>query len=174
MSSSGDPESCRAAGPHVIRLAGPWEFLPLARTVLLPDGSTQAESGELPPGGKVQPPADWGATLGADFRGRVRYRRRFGRPSGLAHNDRVDLVIDRVDAWARVTLNDAPLGEITAAQSCARYDVTARLEPRNELSVEVELPRQTPQSAPLPRGDRVGLPGGLVGEVRLEIHAGAA
>ena len=155
--------------PHTIRLRGPWEYRPLARTVRLADGSTQVESGELPAAGRLLLPADWGGTLGDGFRGRVAYLRRFGRPTGLTAADRVELVITRVDAWASVRLNGRTLGEIPAGGLLGRYDITRQLARRNELVVEVELPRLTDRSLPLARPGRAGLPGGLVGEVRLAI-----
>ena len=71
------------APAHVIRLRGPWEYCPLARTVMLADGSRRRETDDLPAAGRIIMPADWGATLGADFHGRVSYLRRFGRPTGL-------------------------------------------------------------------------------------------
>lgn len=152
---------------HTIRLRGPWQCRPLARTVLIASGETASESGELPIGGRVEVPADWGGLLGADFRGRVRYTRGFGIPTGIEPGQRLDLVVERVDAFGQVFLNGQPLG--TVADTLARFDVTVLLKPRNELIIEVELPRLTPESAPLPRPGREGLPGGLVGEVRLEI-----
>lgn len=157
---------------HVIRLRGPWEYRPLARTVRLADGSNRAESGDLPAPGRIQLPADWGATLGSDFRGRVAYLRRFGRPTGLDAAGRVELVITRVDAMGSVRLNGQGLGDIPAGGAVWRCDVTARLRPRNELVVEVELPRLTDRSPPLARPGREGLPGGLIGRVRLEIIPG--
>lgn len=156
---------------HVIRLRGPWEYRPLARTVRLADGSSQVESGELPAAGRIEVPSDWGESLGGTFCGRVAYLRRFGRPTGLSAADRVELVITRVDARAGVRLNGQALGEIPAGGAAWRCDITARLAPRNELVIEVELPRVTDRSLPLPRAGREGLPGGLVGQVRLEITA---
>lgn len=156
---------------HTIRLRGPWEYTPLARTTLLADGSRRVDPGPLPPPGQITMPADWGATLGADFRGRVAYRRRFGRPTGLTSEDRVDLVITRVDAFGSVQLNGLALGEIADGAGAWRCDVTARLAARNELVVEVELPRVAPGGRPLNRADRDALPGGLIGDVRLEIIA---
>lgn len=156
---------------HIIRLRGPWEYRPLARTVMLADGSRRHETDELPAPGRIAMPADWGATLGADFRGRVSYSRRFGRPTGLGAADRVELVIDRVDAFGWAALNGEGLGEIAAGGQPWRCDITARLRPRNELVVDVELPQLTADSPSLARPGRDGLPGGLIGEVRLEIFA---
>ena len=158
------------APAHVIRLRGPWEYRPLFRLAILPGGSQRRETCDLPAAGRIAVPGDWGATLGADFRGRVAYRRPFGCPTGLAAADRVDLVIERVDAYGRALLNGQSLGEIPAGGCLWRREITAGLRPRNELVVEVELPGGDPPPARPGREDR---PGGLVGEVRLEIFTAA-
>ena len=154
---------------HVIRLLGPWQYEPLARTVLLPDGTTRAELGDLPPSGKMKLPADWGATLGDEFRGRVRFIRNFGRPTGLGPHDRVELVIAHVDAWADVYLADQLLGSVPLAARETRFAIQSQLNARNRLVIEVELPREEGDSARLSRAGREEMPGGIVGEVRLEI-----
>ena len=156
--------------PHVIRLRGPWHYQALARTVLLRDGLTAQEPGDLPPPGRTSMPSDWGDSLGSDFRGQVRYTRTFHRPTGLDKGQRVAVTLQQVDAWGRVWLNGHLLGEIPPAACETRFEVTDQLLERNELTVEVELPRVTPDSPPLARpAQRAGKPGGLVGEVRLEI-----
>jgi hypothetical protein len=156
--------------PHFIRLRGPWQYEPLARTVLRADGASEVEAGELPPAGRVRMPCDWGESLGSEFRGLVRYTRRFHRPTGLGPGQVVWLAIEQVDTWAKAMLNGHLLGELRAETTPARFDVTRLLRDRNQLSVEVELPRQGADSAVLDRPtDRDGKPGGLVGEVRLEI-----
>lgn len=153
--------------PHTIRLRGPWQYEALARTVLQKDGSTIAEPGELPPPGTIQMPADWSDTLGEDFRGRVRYTRRFGRPSGLEAEDRVSLVLSGIRGRATVCLGAQLLGELAWEQQTAAFEVTSLLLARNELIVEVELPRvadtqDTPESP-------AAQSGGLFGEVYLQI-----
>jgi hypothetical protein len=142
----------------------------VARTVLLDDGTTAEEPGLLPPPGRTVMPGDWGDALGTDFRGQVRYTRRFQCPTGLDHGARVVLRIDQADAWGCVSLNGHLLGTLRAIEGPGRFDVTDRLQDRNELVVDVELPRQTAGSAPLSRpASRAGQPGGLVGGVCLEI-----
>ena len=141
----------------------------MARTVLMADGSTEPLSGDLPPAGSTQIPADWGSTLGDSFCGQVLYTRHFGCPTGLEEEDRVVLVVQRVDAFATIALNAQPIGIVPAGGHAARLDVSSLLKPRNQLAILVELPEVTPESAPLARPGREGLPGGLVGEVFLEI-----
>ena len=154
---------------HTIRLRGPWQCQPLARTRRRADGASQTLSGTLPPPSRVTVPSDWTDYPGADFRGRVCYIRNFGRPTGIGPGDRIELVIERIDAFGAAYLNDRLLGTISQGELGLRADVTDRLGPRNRLAVEVELPECTEASAPLPRGDREARPGGLIGEVRLEI-----
>jgi hypothetical protein len=82
---------------------------------------------------------------------------------------RIDLVIECADAFGRVIFNGQPLGEIPLGSMEFRMEITSRLEPFNRLEIEVELPECDETSLRMPRGSRNGLPGGLVGEVRLEI-----
>jgi beta-galactosidase/beta-glucuronidase len=104
--------------------------------------------------------------LGADFRGRVRHVRRFGRPTGLDSGERVWLVCDGATLTATVVLNGTPLGAILGPTTPARFDVTERLLPRNELVIEVEFPAIEAANRPSAAEVRCG---GLTGEVRLEI-----
>jgi hypothetical protein len=160
------------ASIHTIRLAGPWQYEPLARSVRASAGVSESTA-DLPPPGRIDMPADWAATLGADFRGRVRFRRSFGRPTGLEPSDRVWLVLERIDARGVVSLNGSPLGETSIDSGPTRFDVTALLAVRNELVIEVELPDWPADEDLRRRGDRAGQVGGVIGEVRLEIHGAA-
>jgi hypothetical protein len=186
--------------PHVIRLRGPWEYEPLARrSPLAPGGRGAGREGEifadLPPPGRINLPADWSGTLGAGFRGRVRYRRRFNRPTGLEPGERVWLVIDGVDARGQYAMNGQPLSWIDGYALPAECDVTELLAASNVLEIDVELgsaeptvssrwPQQQTVEAteepaanlPVPTDLRPGrerLAGGPIGEVRLEIRARA-
>jgi hypothetical protein len=102
-------------------------------------------------------PCDWSASLGHDFRGRVRYLRRFGRPGFPEPYEQIWIVFNGVRSRASVSLNGDPLGELQADDP-GNFEVTNRLEFRNILEVIVEHPAQTPD------------PGGLIGEVHLEIE----
>ena len=126
----------------------------------------------LPPPGRVQLPADWGLTLGPDFRGRVRYTRRFGLPTNLEPDEKVWLVVEGVDYFGAVALNDTPLGDVTGyAGPPAEFQVTPLLGERNILTLEIELPAYEPGAAPPVRSGREHLSGGPIGEVRLEIRS---
>lgn len=144
---------------HVIRLRGPWEYVVRARFV--PRGNAvepafDESRDELPPPGRVTMPADWAATLGHDFRGRVEYRRRFGCPTGITAAERVWLVCDGAESTATFLLNGEMLRSTVGNGSPAEIDVTERLRERNELLAVVECSGTQP--------------GGLTGEVRLEIR----
>jgi hypothetical protein len=156
---------------HVIRLRGPWEYEPLARAMRLETGDWQLQTADLPPGGRASVPADWGATLGPEFRGRVRYMRRFGQPTGLSPSAQIWLAVDGVDAFASVSLNGESLGEVVGPEFQAQFNVTEYLKPRNILILDIEKPKL---GAPGGHGSvsdsRPGSPGGLIGEVRLEIE----
>ena len=156
---------------HVIRLRGPWEYEPLARAIRIGTGDWKLETSDLPPGGRVLVPVDWGETLGPEFRGRVRYLRRFGQPTSLSPSAQIWLAVDGVDAFASVSLNDESLGEVLGPEVRVRFNVTGYLRPRNILVLEVEKPRL---GAPNPHesvtDSRQGLPGGPISEVRLEIE----
>lgn len=143
--------------PHIIRLRGPWQYTPLSRL----------DFGPLPPPGRVEVPTDWGATLGDEFRGRVRYERGFASPSKLDPHERVWLVIGGADARADVGLNGQPLGTVEGYAVSSEWDITERIGPRNALSIAVELP-----DAVL-RPGRETLSGGPIGQVRLEIRSAA-
>ncbi len=155
---------------HAIRLRGPWDYEPLAFVVVGADGERRESSERLPPAGRVQLPADWGQTLGADFRGRVRYTRRFGLPTNLEPQEQVWLVMDGVDSFGAVALNDVPLGNVAGYGRPVEFHIGPLLQARNLLTIEVELPDYEAGAAAPPRPGRENLPGGLIGEVRLEIR----
>ena len=152
--------------PHAIRLRGPWEF------DVLENAAARAEP-PTPISGRATLPCDWLDALGAEFRGKVRYRRRFNRPSGLDPHERVWLIVEGVDACGAVALNDRELGRVRGYALPASFDVTELIAPNNELLVDVELPPEVPGGAIPLRPGRESLAGGPIGEVRLEIRAGA-
>lgn len=139
---------------HRINLKGPWDFFPLNRaSVASPNFVTQEP---LPPAGTVKFPADWQAILG-EFRGTVRFTRRFNLPTNLIATDRVDLVLDGVGGTARIVLNQHPVGTIGEPDQTARFDVTSSLRPHNQLEITVDWNGIVPEL------------GGLWGPVALEI-----
>ncbi len=105
--------------PHHIRLRGPWEW------------ETVGE-GAAPVSGRVTMPCRW-ADLGVT--GRVRLRRRFGLPQRLDPHERVWLRFTGVAGTQVVSLNGLALSPVGD-----EFDVTAHLEPRNRLEVEMTIP----------------------------------
>lgn len=154
---------------HTIRLRGPWNVEPLARFVLQADGTYRPERENLPPAAKMTMPADWSAALGADFLGRVRYHRVFQTPTGLENGERVFLVVEPPHSEAYIMLQGSRMGFVCLGEPAGRFDVTDRLEDHNRLEIFVNHPALN--YLPSTVGDPTLLPpGGLVGEVRLEIE----
>jgi hypothetical protein len=116
--------------PHRIRLRGPWEYEPLARS------ATSAEP--LPPKGRMTVPGHRGEGGLANFAGRVRFRRRFGWPARIEAHERVWLTFAGTEALADVRLNAQWLGR-HEGPGPFEFDVTGLLQIRNELTVEVEV-----------------------------------
>jgi hypothetical protein len=100
-------------------------------------------------------PCRWGEGGLSDFTGRVRFRRRFGLPRQLDATERVWLTFGGVDNKAEVWLNGHWLGAHEGELDTLEFEVTAHLQERNELVVEVEAAHDK---------------GGLWGEVALEIR----
>ena len=154
---------------HTIRLRGPWQVEAVARFVLQDDGTYLSVTDDLPAGARVTMPADWSATLGRDFYGRVRYVRTFNKPTGLESGERVFLVVEPPRSEACITLKKELVGFVYSGQPAGRFDVTDRLEDHNEVEILVDHPSLDSMRSTL--GDPTTLPpGGLAGEVRLEIE----
>jgi hypothetical protein len=100
-------------------------------------------------------PCRWSEGGLLDFTGRVRFRRSFGYPGRIDAHERVWLTFAGIGGEAQVRLNDHLLGHISAA---SEFEVTALLQRRNELVVEIEGTSEQ---------------GGLWGEVALEIRCTA-
>lgn len=140
--------------PHRMRLKGPWEYEWLA-------GPFPAdEKPSVPKTGRVKMPVHWRTAFGTAA-GRVRFRRRFGLPTNLDPGERVCLAFDGIGGDAEVTLNDRPLIRLQSSEETVRIEITAQLQRRNELAVEVEFDPQ----------QEADKPGGLWAPVALEIHA---
>ncbi len=156
---------------HTIRLRGPWNYVPLCRTLWTAAGTSQEIEGPVPAAGRLKMPASWQETLGEDFFGRVCYQRAFHCPTGLTDQDQVFIMIDQVDALGSVTLNGQHLGDIPAGADPTRFEITILLQQRNQLEVVVDLPMTDASSAPLKRPNPQQRSGGLIGEVKIEIQS---
>jgi hypothetical protein len=149
---SGDYSSYR------ILLRGPWACEPLARAERDAIGALVWTSGPLPAAGTVRLPASWQDLFG-DFRGRVRFRRRFHPPSNIEAGDRLAIVFDGAGGTGSVALNGHGLGQLDSATGAKSFEATGLLQVNNELAVELEF-TETGKACP---------PGGLFGPVALEI-----
>lgn len=154
---------------HSIRLRGPWQLEPICRYVPRKDGFFDAEVENLPAAATMKMPTDWSAAFGGDFLGRVRYVRTFHAPPGLVPEERVWLVVEPQRSLARVMMGDDVLGTVVATGPAQRFDITHRLESFNRVEIVVDHPALANGEIAEGAVD-VSLPGGLVGEVRLEIE----
>jgi hypothetical protein len=136
--------------PHRIRLRGPWDCEALAWA--------ERRLGPLPPKGRMTMPCRWGEGGLGDFAGRVRFRRHFGWPGRLEAHERVWLTFAGVGGLAQVWLNGQVLGKQDGAAAPFEVEVTALLQIRNDLIVEI---------------DGAGGQAGLWGEVALEVRCTA-
>jgi len=157
---------------HTIRLRGPWELEPVHRYVRQADGTYSSDTVELPAGTRMKMPADWSAAYGADFLGRVRYRRVFHRPTGLEGGARVYLVVEPARSDACITLEQALVGFVYPNEGNGRFEITDRLDDDNVLEIIVDhpgvevVPDHPERYALRTVGDAaLLLPGALVGEV---------
>jgi len=171
---------------HAIRLGGPWRLEPTGRFLPADVGLPRLVAEDLPEAQTAKMPADWSSVCGPEYCGQVRYTRRFHKPQGLEDREAVWLVVEPARSHAEVWLNGQRLGELSCADSRLRVDVTKLLIDFNELAIvvthpAVENPVENPVDKPVDKPSRVDKlnravhsalapePGGLVGEVRLEI-----
>src|SRR5579871_370288 len=103
---------------HRMHLKGPWEYevqmdSPSPASQPKPALSPKAavEPLKVSATGTIRMPSTWEAAFG-DYRGAIRFQRRFQKPTNLDPEERVFVVFDGIGGTARVTLNDQELGEI--------------------------------------------------------------
>jgi hypothetical protein len=121
---------------HGIRLNGPWEV-------------DLEAAGDSP--GRVTLPGSLHDIGLAGYSGRVRFRRRFGRPTGIT-TESVHLAFRGVRGPAAIVLNGQTLGMVHSPRD---FDVTGQLLERNELEVVV-----------VAGDDQCGIVGDVVLEIR--------
>jgi hypothetical protein len=133
------------------------------------DGRWRRTTADLPAAARAKMPADWSVVFGADFQGRVRYRRSFQMPTGLDEGQRVWLTVEPPRSHGTVSLGGELLGHVRCGDPPGRYDITEWLRATNLLEIVVDHPPlDDPQLSN--DDDTTRLPGGLVGGVRLEIE----
>lgn len=158
---------------HRMNLKGPWDYewlegpIPVEGTASLngtpctEQGADEAMSGNefLLAHSRVRMPSSiedaWGRVTG-----RVRFRRRFQKPTNLDEHERVHIAFDGLGGRAAVSLNGEPLAELCDVASTQTIDVTDRIGPSNVLSLELT------RDAADPTAEK----GGLWGAVAIEIH----
>jgi hypothetical protein len=122
-------------------------------------------------------PGDWGRALGGDFRGRVRLRRGFHRPTGIEPHERAWLVVGGLDPGGAVAVNGERLCDQDQSgihgYAVRRAFRLSELGDNNELVIVIDLPRVEPGGAGPLRPDREEMPGGIVDEIALELRATA-
>ncbi len=155
--------------PHTIRLRGPWQLEAVEHYTPTADGSFSRSTDGLPLSARARMPADWSGVFGSEFLGRVRYRRNFQKPTGLDCGERVWLVIEPPRSRGVIELNRKRMGEVCDGDPPGRFDITELLQDHNQLEIVVEHP-QLDASGNTNDDSGTHLPGGLVGEVRLEIE----
>jgi len=153
---------------HVIRLRGPWELLPLKRYSVGVAGDLCVEAVRDGSQRRATMPADWCDALGAGFLGVVRYRRTFNRPTNLT-NERIWLVVEPPQSCGTVRLNGRDLGCVRAGEPAGRFDIAQLLKDYNAVEIDVAHPAFENELDAAGIKDS-SVPGGLVGEVWLEIE----
>jgi len=135
---------------HRINLKGPWEFEWT--------GPPDTENPPTPRSGRITMPCDW-QTLFGEIPGAAIFRRRFHKPTNLGPDERVWLEFQGIGGNAAVALNGTPLGSLNNTTT-GRLEMTAALQPFNELTVTLEYAPQ-----------RDGTPGGLHAPVVIAIKS---
>jgi hypothetical protein len=90
-----------------------------------------------------------------EFAGRVRFRRRFSWPRGLAEHERLWLVFAGIEHAATAWLNDQQLGQHPGPVTSLEFNITTHVQVKNQLVVEVDSP---------------GPGGGIWGDVTLQVR----
>jgi hypothetical protein len=149
---------------HRMNLKGPWDYEWLDGPHDLPSAKVAVESasGEnefLLAHTRVRMPSSiedaWGHVSG-----RVRFQRRFQKPTNLESHERVHVAFDGLGGTAAVTLNGEPIAELLDVEATQTFDITDRLRSTNIVAVELSWdPNESPQSR-----------GGLWAPVAIEIH----
>ena len=151
---------------HRMNLKGPWdyEWLDGPHSIGEADSNSHATSKNefLLAHSRVRMPSSiqdaWG-----EVTGRVRFQRRFQKPTNLEEHERVHIAFDGFGGQAAVSLNDEPLIELADLAEPRTIDVTDRIGQSNVISVELTWNAAECSSEK----------GGLWKPVAIEIHVGS-
>ncbi|MDZ4685708.1 MAG: hypothetical protein SH850_11635 [Planctomycetaceae bacterium] len=127
---------------HRIRLHGPWDV---------------TGPGESVPRSEKMP-QDWLSLFGVKA-GVARYGRWFNCPTNLEPNERVWLSFAGIGGAGRISLNGQLLQEFTTDDHAIAVDLTAHLQPRNRVEIELAFDPATTVEQ-----------GGLFGEIAITIE----
>jgi hypothetical protein len=133
---------------HRMHLKGPWQC------EWLSPADVSVASIE-----RVKMPIDWRSVFGEQA-GRARLRRKFHKPTNLDADERVFIVFDGIGGRGEVRLGDQVLGQVDETVSTASFEITAALQPANELLVDLEFDPSR----------HLEMAGGLWGPVAIEIR----
>lgn len=100
-------------------------------------------------------PTTWQALFGEHFRGRTRFERSFGCPTGIRPGDNLTLVIQGFERPLGIRLNGAALNVRAADEKAFACDVSELLLPRNVLSIEVEFTGDADHACPIGEAELV-------------------
>ena len=155
---------------HTIRLRGPWQLEPLQRYVKRSFGGYDSLTVGLRASDRSQMPADWGQFLGPDVLG----ARAISVASSKAdeariRDDRVWLVVEPPRSCGLVRVNRTFVGNLRYGSAAGRFDITDLIEDHNVVDIDVEHP-ELDDDGNAPDDGGIYVPGGLIGEVRLEIE----
>ena len=105
--------------------------------------------------------------------GKIAYRRRFNRPTGLEADEIVTAEVDRIVFRGEISLNGKRLGELEPGEFFSA-DITALLKDTNELVAEID-PQSRCDGPPVSHSiyivDETVPPGSPIGEARIVIRA---
>jgi hypothetical protein len=118
--------------PHRIRLRGPWVCEAVAHTTGAEGGPA---AGTLPASSRMNVPNRWRDGELRSFVGVVRCTRKFGFPGRIDPQERVWLTLSGLTGQTEVWFNGEKLGECGPTEMPAEFEITPRLQPRNELQL---------------------------------------
>lgn len=143
-----------------MHLKGPWfyEWLNGPGSSESPAAPDTIEDSPLLSDSRVRMPASWQSAFG-NTSGRIRFTRRFQRPTNLDDNERVHIAFDGIGGQAVIAVNGLELGNLADTSETVSFDITSQLKPSNELTVELTF-----------AGGSSSASGGLFAPVAVEIH----
>jgi hypothetical protein len=107
-------------------------------------------------------PQDWRSLFG-ETAGVARFSRWFNCPTNLDPDERVRVSFAGLRGTGHISMNGVSLKQVTTNDQSPTVEITAALQPRNRLEVELRFDPAASSS-----------PGGLFGEIAIQIAVGQA